>query len=155
MGRSGSGINEENHIVSGSWIAWLIDYSIGTILFVPFCPLPFFLEPSEVVPCCRVCRPTANLTTSEILFRIPDTNRLPLLPSSDYCTLYSWVLYLSSFLSIPATQGQPDWTSSSKILTFQFTHTGPGRPTERLHENWGLCLVKSWKPERHIQIFAF
>jgi len=34
MGLSGSGINEENHniIVSGSWIAWLIDDSIGTIL---------------------------------------------------------------------------------------------------------------------------
>jgi len=25
-------INEENHIVSGSWIAWLINDSIGTIL---------------------------------------------------------------------------------------------------------------------------
>jgi len=32
MGLNGSGINEENHIVSGSWIASLIDYSIGTIL---------------------------------------------------------------------------------------------------------------------------
>ena len=41
MGLSGSGINEENHIVSGSWIAWLIDDSIGTILFVPFCPYHF------------------------------------------------------------------------------------------------------------------
>ena len=50
MGLSGSGINEENHIVSGSWIAWLIDDSIGTISSVPFCPyhfLPyhFVLEP--------------------------------------------------------------------------------------------------------------
>ena len=41
MGLSGSGINEENHIVNGSWIAWLIDDSIGAILSVPFCPLPF------------------------------------------------------------------------------------------------------------------
>ena len=32
MGLSGSGINEENHIVNGSWIAWLIDTSIGAIL---------------------------------------------------------------------------------------------------------------------------
>ena len=37
MGLSGSGINEKNHIVSGSWIAWLIDDSIGTILSVLFC----------------------------------------------------------------------------------------------------------------------
>jgi|SRR6218665_549487 len=41
MGLSGSGINEENHIVNGSWIAWLIDDSIGDILSVPFCPLSF------------------------------------------------------------------------------------------------------------------
>ena len=46
MGPSGSGIYEENHIASGSWIACLIDDSIGaiffrTILSVPFCPLPF------------------------------------------------------------------------------------------------------------------
>ena len=41
MGLSASGINEENHIVSGSWIAWLIDDSVGTILFVPFCPYHF------------------------------------------------------------------------------------------------------------------
>ena len=41
MGLSGSGINEENHIVNGSWIAWLIDDSIGAILSVPFCPLLF------------------------------------------------------------------------------------------------------------------
>ena len=50
MGQSGSGINEENHIVSGSWIAWLIDDSIGPILSVPFClyhfvPYHFVLEP--------------------------------------------------------------------------------------------------------------
>ena len=32
MGLSGSGISDENHFVSGSWIAWLIDDSIGTIL---------------------------------------------------------------------------------------------------------------------------
>jgi len=41
MGLSGSGINEENHIFSGTWIAWLIDGSIGAILFVPFCPYHF------------------------------------------------------------------------------------------------------------------
>src|SRR6218665_3677777 len=41
MGLSGSGINEENHIVSGSWIASLIDDSIGTILSMPFCPYHF------------------------------------------------------------------------------------------------------------------
>ena len=41
MGLSGSGINEENRIVSGSWIAWLTDDSIGTILSVPFCPYHF------------------------------------------------------------------------------------------------------------------
>ena len=41
MGLSGSWVNEENHIVSGSWIALLIDDSISTILSVPFCPLPF------------------------------------------------------------------------------------------------------------------
>ena len=41
MGLSGSGINEENHIVNGSWVAWLNDDSIGAILSVPFCPLPF------------------------------------------------------------------------------------------------------------------
>ena len=29
---SGGGINEENHIVNGSRIAWLIDDSIGAIL---------------------------------------------------------------------------------------------------------------------------
>ena len=29
---NGSGINEENHIGNGSWIAWLIDDSIGAIL---------------------------------------------------------------------------------------------------------------------------
>ena len=50
MDLSGSGINEENHIVSGSWIAWLIDDSIGTILSVPFfphhfVPYHFVLEP--------------------------------------------------------------------------------------------------------------
>ena len=38
MGLSGSGITEENHIVNGSWIAGLIDDSIGAILFVLFCP---------------------------------------------------------------------------------------------------------------------
>ena len=32
MGLSGSGINEENHIVNRSSIAWLIDDSIGAIL---------------------------------------------------------------------------------------------------------------------------
>ena len=36
MGLSGSGINEENHIVNGSWIAWFIDD-----LSVPFCPYHF------------------------------------------------------------------------------------------------------------------
>ena len=41
MGLSESGINEENDIVNGSWIAWLIDDFIGAILSVPFCPLPF------------------------------------------------------------------------------------------------------------------
>ena len=46
MGLSGSGKNEENHIVNGSWIAGLIDDSIGAILSVIFfvrtiCPLPF------------------------------------------------------------------------------------------------------------------
>src|SRR6218665_312426 len=41
MGLSRSGINKENHIVNGSWIALLIDDSIGAILSVPFCPLPF------------------------------------------------------------------------------------------------------------------
>ena len=41
MGLSGSEIYEENHIVNGSWIAWLIDDSIGTILSVPFCPYHF------------------------------------------------------------------------------------------------------------------
>ena len=49
MGLSGSGINEENHIVNGSWIAWLIDDSIGAILSIPFClyhfvPYHFVLE---------------------------------------------------------------------------------------------------------------
>ena len=38
MGLNGSGINEENHIVSGSWTTELIDDSIGTIFSVPFCP---------------------------------------------------------------------------------------------------------------------
>jgi len=32
MGLSGSRIIEKNNIVNGSWIAWLIDDSIGTIL---------------------------------------------------------------------------------------------------------------------------
>ena len=41
MSLSRSGINEENHIVSGSWIAWLSDDYIGTILSVPFCPYHF------------------------------------------------------------------------------------------------------------------
>ena len=41
MGLSGNGINEENYIVSGSWIAWLIDDYIGIILSVPFCPYHF------------------------------------------------------------------------------------------------------------------
>src|SRR6218665_1997767 len=41
MGLSGSRINEENHIVNGSRIACLIHDSIGAILSVPFCPLPF------------------------------------------------------------------------------------------------------------------
>jgi len=45
MGLSGSGINEENDIVSGNRIAWLIDDSIGTILSVPFVPYHFVLEP--------------------------------------------------------------------------------------------------------------
>ena len=43
MGLSGSGINEENHIVNGSWIAWIIDDSIGAIFSVPFCPYHFAL----------------------------------------------------------------------------------------------------------------
>jgi len=54
MGLSGSEINEENHIVNGSWIARLIDDSIGAILPVPFCPLPFcprsLYGPSPLVP---------------------------------------------------------------------------------------------------------
>src|SRR6218665_3343398 len=41
MGLCGSWINEENHIVNGSWIAWAIDDSIGAILSVPFCPYHF------------------------------------------------------------------------------------------------------------------
>ena len=54
MGLSESGINEENHIVSGIWIAWLIDDSISTILFVSFCPYHFVpchfvLEPSKPI----------------------------------------------------------------------------------------------------------
>ena len=54
MGLSGSGIYEENHIVSGSWIALLIDDSIGTILYVPFCPYHFIpyhfvLEPIKLM----------------------------------------------------------------------------------------------------------
>src|SRR6218665_2092070 len=62
MGLSGSGINEENHIVSGSWIACLIVDYIGTILSVPFCPYHFVpyhfvLEPSEALP-----------TTAQILY---------------------------------------------------------------------------------------
>ena len=32
MGLSGSGINEENHMVSESWIVWLIYDFIRTIL---------------------------------------------------------------------------------------------------------------------------
>jgi len=52
MGLGGSGISEENHIVSGSWIAWLIYDSIGTILSVPFypyhfVPYHFVLEPYQ------------------------------------------------------------------------------------------------------------
>ena len=54
MGLSESGINEENHIVNGSWIAWLIYDSIGAILSVPFCPYHFVpyhfvLEPLKAV----------------------------------------------------------------------------------------------------------
>src|SRR6218665_1387796 len=49
MGLSGSGINEETHIVSGSWIAGLVDDSIGTILSMLFCPYHFVLEPIIVV----------------------------------------------------------------------------------------------------------
>jgi len=36
MGLSGSGINEENHIVNGSWIVPCL-----MILSVPFCPYHF------------------------------------------------------------------------------------------------------------------
>ena len=51
MGLSGSRIDEENHIVNGSWIAWLIN---GTILSVPFCSYYFVryhlvLEPGYVL----------------------------------------------------------------------------------------------------------
>ena len=46
MGLSGREMNEENHIVNGSWIAWLIDDSIGAILSVRFCPYYFVIEPS-------------------------------------------------------------------------------------------------------------
>ena len=54
MGLSGSGISEETHIVSGSWIAWLICDSIVTILSVPYCPYNFVpyhfvLEPFDCV----------------------------------------------------------------------------------------------------------
>jgi len=54
MSLSGSGINEENHAINGSWIAWLIDYSIGAILSVPFCPCHFVqyhfvLEPFKLI----------------------------------------------------------------------------------------------------------
>jgi len=35
-----SGINDKNHIVSGSWIAWIIHDSIRTILSIPFRPWP-------------------------------------------------------------------------------------------------------------------
>jgi len=40
MGLSGSGIKEENDIVSGSWInCWCYRYhSVRTILSIPFCP---------------------------------------------------------------------------------------------------------------------
>ena len=47
MGLSGSGIDEENHILSGSWIAWLIDDSIGIILSVPFYPPTFCLRTAK------------------------------------------------------------------------------------------------------------
>ena len=33
-----AGLMEKSHIVSGSWIAWLIHDSIRTMLSVPFCP---------------------------------------------------------------------------------------------------------------------
>src|SRR6218665_711877 len=54
MGLSGSGINEENHTVNGSWIALLIDDSIVAILPVPFCPYHFVpyhfdLEPNQAM----------------------------------------------------------------------------------------------------------
>ena len=49
MGLSGSGIKEENDIVSGSWIAGLIVDAIGTILSVPFCPYHFVLEPKPAI----------------------------------------------------------------------------------------------------------
>ena len=49
MGLSGSGINEEHCIVSGNWIAWLIDNSIGTILSVPFRSLPFCPRADEML----------------------------------------------------------------------------------------------------------
>ena len=35
MGLSGSGINEENHIVRGGWISWLIDDSILRTILSP------------------------------------------------------------------------------------------------------------------------
>jgi len=54
MGQRGSGVNEENHIVNGTWITWLIDDSISAIFSVPFYPLPF---------CPRTCHSAASLLT--------------------------------------------------------------------------------------------
>jgi len=71
MGLSGSGINEENHIVSVSWIAWLIDNSIGTILSVPFCPR------TAVVVCCWCNKRRYNTILSDVLRRFyPDVHIL-------------------------------------------------------------------------------
>src|SRR6218665_1400640 len=47
MGLSGSEIYEKKSYYQWSWIASLIDYSIGTILSVPFCPLLFCPRTSQ------------------------------------------------------------------------------------------------------------
>ena len=92
MGLSGSGINEENYIVSGSWIAWLIDDSIGTILPIPFCPYHFVPYHFVLEPIGQVAR-----IRSEV-FNL----------RSNWCHVcFDMYRYVSSFNDIMVTNTHP------------------------------------------------
>ena len=140
MDLSGSGINEENHIVNGSWIAWLIDDSIGAILYIPFCPYHFVPYHFVLEPCChciKIKNPRlVNKQTQKTQGQISSLQlavaslkpqffpeKIMFYPPKFLMTFFSHQLWLSMFLTFP-----PIFAKATKPLA--------RKPKERQHWSW-------------------